>query len=308
MNVVAVNGSARSREREGWRLAGLSPTPEEEWDRLLDFVNLTPEEMEAMLTTVETLFRRGPELVASNYEYLQQHHETAAILGWDGGADPVHLAERRRFFTVWLARALGMDMGHDFARYLFRAGQIHAGHGPRQIHVPERYVTGAISLVNATFARYLSEETPANPHTPMALAGWNKMLSLHLHMMLLGYQAARHWDQGEFPLKLSLFGRMRRLARQPILQMGVDEGTRVETVLKKFFNYYPQARPEVCDIDWLEGERVDEQGRPWLTVEKSYRVKPGWRLLLNGRDLAYHGGLEREVQPGDDVSIFPPGR
>lgn len=33
----------------------------------------------------------------------------------NNGADPTHLAERRRFFTVWLARLLGMDFSNDLA-------------------------------------------------------------------------------------------------------------------------------------------------------------------------------------------------
>lgn len=178
-----------------WTLHDLQPTPEEEWDRLRNFLNLTKSDVNAMLTTVEVLFRRGPELVVGNYDYLLSHHETAAILGWDSGADEAHLAERRRFFTVWLARTLGMDLGHDFARYLFRAGQIHAAHGPRRVHVPERYVTGAVSLVQATFARFLGKEMARHPQVPAALAGWNKVLTLHLHMMLQGYHAAEYSNE-----------------------------------------------------------------------------------------------------------------
>jgi molybdopterin converting factor small subunit len=43
-------------------------------------------------------------------------------------------------------------------------------------------------------------------------------------------------------------------------------------------------------------------------VEKSYRVRGGWRVLVNGRDINYSGGLNHPIQPGDTVSIFPPGR
>ncbi|MEZ4611776.1 MAG: hypothetical protein R2838_16305 [Caldilineaceae bacterium] len=49
------------------------------------------------------------------YDYLLHQPETAAILGWEKGADPAHLAERRRFFTIWLARLLGMDFSDDLA-------------------------------------------------------------------------------------------------------------------------------------------------------------------------------------------------
>ncbi|MFQ5421471.1 MAG: protoglobin domain-containing protein, partial [Anaerolineae bacterium] len=151
-----------------WSLTNLLPTPEEEWQRLRAFLNLNQTDFEAMLATVEPLFRRGPELVVGTYDYLLQNHDTAVILGWENGADERHLAERRRFFTVWLARLLGLDLSDDFARYLFRAGQKHAAHGPRHTHVPETYVTGSISLVNATFARFLSEEMPGDPVVPAA--------------------------------------------------------------------------------------------------------------------------------------------
>jgi hypothetical protein len=67
--------------------------------------------------------------VADTYAYLARVPETAAILGWEDHIDPVFLKERRRFFTIWLARTLGLDTSDEFACYLFRAGTFHAGHG-----------------------------------------------------------------------------------------------------------------------------------------------------------------------------------
>jgi len=297
------NGKPKS-----WALSGLTPTPEEEWHRMHDFLSLGRADIEAMLETVEVLFKRGHELVVGNYDYLLQNHETAAILGWEQGADPAHLAERRRFFTVWLARTLGMDFSNDFARYLFRAGQIHAAHGPREIHVPEVFVTGAISLVNATFAKFLSEEMPGAKVVPAALAGWNKVLSMHLHMMIIGYQAAIDLDTGDFPVEVGLFGKMRTVTGRQKLNIGLPEGGRLETALQKFFNYFPQAREEVFDIDWHGSERVDSTGTPWFTTEKVYTIKPMWRVLLNGRDLNYIGGPDVHISKGDEIDIFPPGR
>jgi molybdopterin converting factor small subunit len=294
--------------QETWILAGLKPTPEEEWARLRHFLGLSAADQEAMLQTVEVLFRRGHELVVSNYEYLLQNHETAAILGWEKGPDPQHLAERRRFFTVWLARTLGMDLGLDFARYLYRAGQIHAAHGPRQVHVPDVFVTGAISLVQATFARYLHEEMPGADVIPAALTGWNKVLSMHLHMMLLGYQSALELDRGEFAVPVSFFGKLRALAATPRVVAHASRHQTVEETLRKLFNYFPQLREAVFEPVWQEGERLDASGTPWLTVSPAYRVRPGWRLLVNGRDVAYSGGLDLEMSPGDEIQFFPPGR
>lgn len=292
----------------GWELRGLAPTPEEDWHRLRVFLGLSQAEREAMLETVEVLFRRGHELVVDNYDYLLSNHETATILGWEQGADPAHLAERRRFFTVWLARTLGLDFSHDFAHYLFRAGQLHAGHGPRRTHVPELYVTGAISLVHATFARFLTEEMPGSTIVPTALAGWNKTLSLHLQMMLSGYRTARALDAGDFVVKVALFGKMRTLTGRPEMQIQLSVGARAETILQKFFNYYPQARADVFDLNWQSGQRLDATGTPWLTTEKSYQVKPAWRVLVNGKDISYTGGPGVEIAEGDELSIFPPGR
>lgn len=303
---AVVNGYAA--KNVVWKLSNLAPTPEEEWDRLQSFLGIGKADFEVMLATVEPLFRRGHELVVGTYDYLLNHHDTAVILGWEKGANPDHLAERRRFFTVWLARTLGLDLSHDLARYLFHAGQIHAAHGPRQIHVPEMYVTGSVSLVNATFAKFLLEEMPGNPVVPAALASWNKLLSLHLHMMLLGYQAARAWDDGELSIELSFFGRVRNYTRREKMIIHLPSDSRVETLLVRFFNYFPQMRPDVFDIEWLGKDRMDEDGRPWLVTEKTYRVRRGWRVLLNGRDISFENGLDTVIKKGDKVNIFPPGR
>lgn len=300
------NGNGKKLER--WEIANLAPAPEEEWQRMHEFLGVSADDVSAMVETVEVLFRRGPELVVGTYDYLLQDRETAAILGWERGADPAHLAERRRFFTVWLARTLGLDFSEDFARYLFRAGQLHAGHGPRATHVPEMYVTGSISLVNATFARFLAEEMPGNPVIPAALAGWNKVLSLHLNMMLLGYRTALALDNGDFAVNVSMFGRMRSITRRQNMQMHLPVGARMEIALQKFFNYYPQARTDVFDLGWMGGERLDASGTPWFEAHKVYHVKPMWRVLLNGKDLSYIGGTQVSVSKGDEIQIFPPGR
>lgn len=291
-----------------WEIGGLDPLPEEEWQRMRAFLNLSDAEIGAMLTTVEALFKRGHGLVVGTYDYLLANPETAGILGWEGGADPAHLSERRRFFTVWLARLLGMDMSTDLAHYLFRAGKFHAAHGPRRTHVPPVYVTGSMSLVNATFARFLMEELPTNSQNALALAGWNKVLTMHLHMMQLGYQAALALDTGDTPVQFALFGRMRAATGAQELNVRVAEGASVEAALRKFFNYYPTARSEVFDVAWAPGERDDARGTPWFTAQRLYAVKPMWRVLLNGKDLSYIGGPAAQLHAGDEVHVFPPGR
>lgn len=291
-----------------WQINGLDPLPEEEWLRMRSFLGLNDVEVNAMLTTVEPLFKRGHELVVGTYDYLLRTPETAVILGWEGGADSAHLAERRRFFTVWLARLLGMDFSVDLAHYLFRAGKLHAAHGPRHTHVPPVYVTGSISLVNAAFARFLMEEMPGHPIVPTALAGWNKVLTLHLHLMQSGYSAAMAVDSGDYAVKFVMFGRMRTVTGAHDLAIHLTDGADVHHALRKFFNYFPSARSEVFDVEWRGGERDDARGTPWFIVDKAWRVKPMWRVLLNGKDLAFCGGPTVAMHPGDEIHVFPPGR
>jgi molybdopterin converting factor small subunit len=101
---------------------------------------------------------------------------------------------------------------------------------------------------------------------------------------------------------------MRTFMSRKEFSLIMPKGDTVETALRKIFNYYPQVRDKVFDIAWQQGERVDALGTPWMTVEKGYKIKYGWRLLLNGSDIAYGKGLETPILPGDKMQIFPPGR
>lgn len=308
MSQKGVDLSKLAVQAQAWELANLAPLPEDEWERIKRFMELGPADFAAMLATVEPLFKHGLELVAANYAYLAEYPETAAILGWESGADPAHLAERRRFFTVWLARTLGLDLSADLARYLFRAGQIHSGHGPRHIHVPPIYITGAVSRVQSSFASTLAAEMPGFEQTGAALAGWNKLLTMHLHMMLQGYESAQAVERGDFELPVTLFGRMRALLGRAEFGLRMNAGQSVLDALTKFFNYFPQARAEALETGWQAGERMDEQGKPWQTVTPVYRPRFGWRVLLNGRQIDYLPQDEWLLKPDDALQIFPPGR
>lgn len=284
----------------------LLPEPDVEWRRMLRFVGLSAADKRAMSRTVETLMRRAPEMVAATYDYLEATPETAAVLGWTGGADAAHLEERRRFFTIWLARTLGLDTGDEFAYYLFRAGQYHAGHGPRHIHVPPAYVTASIGMMGAAFADCMRDaQLPGDVVAP-AMAGWNKYLSVQLHLMHLGYQTARDFAQGRLPVTLAFYGRLRQAVGRRQLDACVGDGDDVETLLRKFFNYMPALRADCLRPVWHSHEKDDSA---WVELSQSYVPAPGgWRILLNGRDVAHADGFGARLRPDDVVSIFPPGR
>jgi molybdopterin converting factor small subunit len=286
-------------------LHNLAPEPAEEWHRLLSFVGLNDQDKRAMSATVEVLMRRASELVVDTYNYLLSVPETAVILGWENGADEAHLEERRRFFSVWLARVLGMDTSDEFAYYLFRAGKFHAGHGPRHIHTPTAYVTTSIGLVGATFARYMQEANLPGDVVAPALAGWNKYLSVQLQIMHLGYQIAQEYEKGDFSIPISLFARMRNIVGKHEVPAYVDNNSTVADVLCKFFNYYPQTRSFALKRIWDSHEKRDSD---WVEVTPAFIPRGGWRVLLNGRDLTYNGGFTAIIHENDEIKIFPPGR
>lgn len=301
------NAEFRATVEDVLSLHGLTPAPEETWDRLLRFLNLSDDELTAMQQTADILLRRAPQLVVDTYDYLLHFEETAAILGWELGADPEHLEERRRFFTLWLARTIGLDMGHDFAQYLFWAGKKHAGHGPRQTHVDPMYVLGSTSLVHAAFADFIAAEIADAPVVARALAGWNKYLSLQLQLMVDGYHAARAIEEGDYPIEVAVFGRLRSLLDVEKLSIWVPNLAPAGDLLRKFFNYYPEARSEMLEREWGTGSPNGDA--TWLAELKHvYTPRRGWNVMLNGKDLRFHGGLDAPLKEGDHISIFPPGR
>lgn len=283
----------------------LAPEPHDEWRRMLRFVAWSDADALAASRSVETLLQRGHELVVSTYDYLTRVPETAAILGWETGVDDAHLEERRRFFTIWLARTLGLDTSEEFAVYLFRAGKYHAGHGPRRIHTPPEYVTGSIGLVQASFARYMAEAGLPGDVLAPALSAWSKYLSVQLNQMLLGYRIGRDMERGPLTVPVSVFGRLRPLVGSERTTVRAAAGANVAEVLRKFFNYYPQVRAEALDRVWRSEEKAESL---WIEIEPSYVPRDGWRVLLNGRDVKYGGGFDAPLQEGDEIALFPPGR
>ena len=286
-------------------ITGLPRDPAEEWAFMLRFVGLGNEAKLAMSRSVETLFRRGTELVANTYDYLSSVPETAAILGWESGIDEAHLEERRRFFTVWLARTLGMDTSDEFAYYLFRAGKIHAGHGPRRTHVPPAYVTASVGLVQATFARFMREAQLPADVIAGAMDGWSRYLSIQINQMELGYRAAMELDQGDIPVRVTLFARLRALVGTSETRLRVGKDAPLREALRQFFSYYPQARHEALERVWHSHEEEDSL---WVEMVEAYVPRGGWRILLNGRNVEYEEGLDTVLHAEDEIAIFPPGR
>lgn len=289
---------------QGWQLTGLRLEPGEEWKRMREFVDLEQADIDAMTAMIEPLARHEHEIVTAIYKHLERDEEMSLILGWENGPDGADLARRRQYLTLWLSRTIGMDLSDDFARFLFDAGRKYAGDGPGQVRVPERYVVGIVNLIYARFMDTLMKEVPVDAALCRTLLAWNKMLIMQLTVILAGYHSACDIFNGDFPVKVSLFSTLREAAGQREVTVYVPSGSRVETVLRRLFEYLPQLRAPVFEAEWIEGERNMSSRTPTLVVEKAYELRRGRRVTLNGRDLARHGGAGAPLAQGDELAIY----
>lgn len=258
-----------------------------------------------MRQTVDTLFQRGYEMVVATYDHLQHIPETAEILGWQEGADEAHLAERRRFFTIWLARTLSMDFGTQFGDYLFYAGKVHAAHGPRRIETPTMWITGSVGLIVSAFARFITEAKHDAEQAAFALSGWNKYLLIQLNQMQTGYEAGKAVSQGAHQTSVKAYAMVRHHWGKDQVTIRFDDGATVADVLRKLLDFAPELRPVMFDEAW---ESEDSPQDLWMRVRKHYALRPGWRVQLNGKNLTFHGGFDQPIHPDDEITLFSPGR
>jgi molybdopterin converting factor small subunit len=284
---------------------GVSRTPAEMWDTMLRFSGPTPAEQDAMRQTVDALFQRGYELVVATYDHLRHFPETAEVLGWQDGVDEAHLAERRRFFTVWLARTLSMDTGSQFGDYLFYAGKVHAAHGPRHIETPSMWVTGSVGLIVSAFAGFITAAHRDPDLVGRALAGWNKYLLVQLNQMEFGYEAGKAMATGAHAIDVKAYAMVRHQWGRDGLTVRYQAGERVSDVLRKLLNFAPEVRAIMFDPEY---EATDSDQDLWMRVHRHYKLRPGWRVQLNGKNLTFHGGFDQSLTPGDEITLFSPGR
>ena len=290
-------------------LGGLED-PNHMWHRLIAYLGLDDEDvLVAMRRTSETLLRDAADFVVGAYDYLASFDETASILGWEQEMDPEHLEERRQFFATWMARAIGVDLSDEFAMYLFRAGILHAGHGPRAIHTPPQWVMGAVAMVQAHVAERILHYGHARELAAAAIGGWDKYLMLQNYQMLAGYEVARAVDEGPLTVTIKLYGKLQAMAGMEEQTIHIHSDSSLADALRKFFNYHPVLREEFFEISWQAPEGDVEA--TWATdFKKVYvpREGPYWRILLNGQEVRYSGGFEQPLTSGDVIALFPPGR
>jgi hypothetical protein len=159
---------------------------------LAEFVGFDDAEAAVVRRTAPLVLDREERLTAALYEHFLKLPASARFfLGPDGEPDRVRLERRRHSLARWLRETAEASLDHEHAYYLLTIGLSHShrAQGPGGV-VPAHFLVGAMSLTQtALAAAFAAELSPAEALA--ASRAWNKLLLVHLAVLLLGYLPPR---------------------------------------------------------------------------------------------------------------------
>lgn len=157
------------------------------------FVGLGDEDVALIRRTAPVVLAREAELTGALYEHFLRFPATARFfLDADGAPDTARLERRKHSLGRWLRETAEVAMSHEFSYYLLAIGLSHShrAHGPGGV-VPPHFMVGAMSLVQTALARLFEAELDDPREALAASQAWNKLLLVHLSVLLLGYTPPR---------------------------------------------------------------------------------------------------------------------
>jgi hypothetical protein len=156
---------------------------------LMDFVGLTDADIEVIRRTAPALLQHERAITDALYEHFLKFPAAARFfLLPDDSPDQSRLERRKHSLGRWLHETAEAAMTHDFLYYLLAVGLSHShrSFGPGG-KVPPHLMVGAMSLAQSTFARLFQEELSDLTEAFEASLAWNKLLLIHLNVLLIGY-------------------------------------------------------------------------------------------------------------------------
>jgi len=137
-------------------------------------------------------------LTSALYEHFLRFPATARFfLAPDGTPDRTRIERRKHSLARWLKETAEAAITHDFAYYLLMIGisHSHREHGPGG-KIPPQFMVAAMSLTQTALAGIFRDELGDPARALAAAVAWNKLLLLHLNVLLIGYlmppQPSRH--------------------------------------------------------------------------------------------------------------------
>jgi hypothetical protein len=156
---------------------------------LMEFVELSDADVVTIRRTAPVILRHEQALTAALYEHFLKFPATARFfLKDDGTPDAQRLERRKHSLGRWLRETAEVAMTHDFVYHLLAVSLSHShrAFGPGG-KVPPQFMVGAMSMAQTAFARLLQAECGDLHEAFEASLAWNKLLLVHLNVLLLGY-------------------------------------------------------------------------------------------------------------------------
>ena len=155
---------------------------------LVAFVGLTDDDVALVRRSAPIVLQHEREITEALYDHFLKFPSTARFfVGEDGSPDSQRLERRKHSLARWLRETAEVAMTHDFVYYLLAVSLSHSHrqHGPGG-KVPPQFMVGAMSLAQTTFAGLFRNAMEA-PDALEATVAWNKLLLVHLNVLLIGY-------------------------------------------------------------------------------------------------------------------------
>ena len=164
---------------------------------LARFVQFGEADAEAVRRTAPVVLKHEASLTAAVYEHFLAWPPSARFfLRPDGTPDAERLDRRKHSLGRWLRQTAEASLESDFFYGILGVGLAHShrAHGPGGV-VPPELIVGAMSLTQSALAGILAAELGDQRQALEASVAWNKLLLIHLNVLLLGYLTP--WREAE---------------------------------------------------------------------------------------------------------------
>lgn len=156
---------------------------------LMDFVGFDEAAAAAVRSSAPVVLAHEAAFTAALYEHFLKFPESARFfLAPDGAPDAARLERRKHSLGRWLRETAQAAVTQESAYGLLAIGLSHSHRatGPGGT-VPVHLMVNAMSLAQTALAQ-LFAETLGDPRRALeASVAWNKLLLVHLNVLLLGY-------------------------------------------------------------------------------------------------------------------------
>jgi hypothetical protein len=154
---------------------------------MMEFVDLAEGDVAAIRRSAPIVLRHAERLTAALYEHFLAFPRSARFfLREDGGVDTERLDRRKHSLGRWLRESAEVAMTSEFSYYLLSVGLSHShraeGSGGS---VAPHLMIGAMSLAQTALAQLFESELE-RAEARAAIVAWNKLLLVHLSILLLG--------------------------------------------------------------------------------------------------------------------------